>query len=107
VDQANLLLRQFAENTRMRHMLCPNQHIGAWRVGFMPQWVGREYLARRGVAKFRPDQLRPALCPLRQHWLHTVHRPHRPLPDDQVKRQGSERFQNDLFAHRLGLSFLR
>src|SRR6266516_4293745 len=41
VDQANLLLRQFTENTRMRHILCPNQHIGAWREGFMPQWIAR------------------------------------------------------------------
>lgn len=72
VDQANLLLRQFAENTRMRHILCPNQHIGAWRVGFMPQWIAREYLARRGVAKFRPDQLRPARCPLLGHTLHQL-----------------------------------
>ncbi|MBE0541217.1 MAG: DUF4914 family protein [Verrucomicrobia bacterium] len=72
VDHANLLLRQFAENTRMRHILCPNQHIGAWRVGFMPQWVAREYLARRGVAKFRPDQLRPARCPLLGHTLHQL-----------------------------------
>src|SRR5437016_613908 len=61
VDQANLLLRQFTENTRMRHILCPNQHIGAWRVGFMPQWIAREYLARRGAATFRPEQLRPRL----------------------------------------------
>lgn len=64
VDHANLLLKQFAENTRMRHILCPNQHIGAWRVGFMPQWIAREYLARRGVARFRPEQLCPARCPL-------------------------------------------
>ncbi len=64
VEHANLLLRQFAENTRVRNILCPNQHVGAWRVSFMPQWVAREYLARRGVAKFRPDQLRPARCPL-------------------------------------------
>lgn len=64
VDHANLLLEQFAENTRMRHILCPNQHVGAWRVGFMPQWIAREYLARRGVARFRPEQLRPARCPL-------------------------------------------
>ncbi len=69
VDQANLLLRQFAVNTRMRHILCPNQHIGAWRVSFMPQWIAREYLARRGVAKFRPEQLRPARCPLLGHTL--------------------------------------
>lgn len=72
VDQANLLLRQFVENTRMRHILCPNQHIGVWRVGFMPQWIAREYLARRGVAKFRPDQLRPARCPLLGYTLHQL-----------------------------------
>lgn len=23
-------------------------------VGFMPQWIAREYLARRGSARFRP-----------------------------------------------------
>jgi hypothetical protein len=72
VDQANLLLRQFAENTRMRHILCPNQHIGAWKVGFTPQWIAREYLARRGAAKFRPDQLRPARCPLLGNTLHQL-----------------------------------
>lgn len=64
VDQANLLLRQFITHTGMRYILCPNQHVGAWRVGFMPQWVAREYLARRGVARFRPEQLRPSRCPL-------------------------------------------
>ena len=72
VDQANLLLRQFVENPRMRHIICPNQHIGAWQVGFMPQWIAREYLARRGAAKFRPEQLRPARCPLLGHTLHQL-----------------------------------
>jgi len=64
VAHANLLLRQFVEHTKMRYILCPNQYIGAWRVGFMPQWLARDYLARRGVANFRPDQLQPARCPL-------------------------------------------
>ena len=32
----------------------------------------REYLARRGVAKFRPEQLRPARCPLLGHTLHQL-----------------------------------
>lgn len=73
VDHANLLLRQFAEHRRMRHILCPNQHVGAWRVGFMPQWIAREYLARRGVAKFRPEQLRPARCPLLGYAMRQVH----------------------------------
>jgi hypothetical protein len=60
VTQANLLLDQFASSPRTRYILCPNQHIGVWRVGFMPQWIAREYLARRGSAKFRPDQIENA-----------------------------------------------
>lgn len=64
VDQANLLLAQFEQHTRTRYILCPNQYIGAWKVGFMPQWIAREYLARRGSAQFRAKQLRLARCPL-------------------------------------------
>lgn len=72
VDQANLLLQQFEANTGTRYILCPNQYVGAWNVGFMPQWVAREYLARRGVAPFRPDQIRPARCPLLGYTLHQL-----------------------------------
>ena len=72
VDQANLLLEQFQRYTRTRHILCPNQHVGAWQVGFMPQWIAREYLARRGTARFRPDQLEPARCSLLGHSLHQL-----------------------------------
>lgn len=64
VDQANLMLKQIERTTRTAYILVPNQHIGAWKVGFMPQWVAREYLARRGGARFRPDQVSPARCPL-------------------------------------------
>jgi hypothetical protein len=64
VDQANLLLEQFIANTKVRNILCPNQNIGAWKVGFMPQWMAREYLARRGVARFRSEQIVAARCPL-------------------------------------------
>jgi hypothetical protein len=60
VDQANLILEQMVSTPQVRYILCPNQHIGAWHVGFMPQWVSREYLARRGNAKFGPDQVLPA-----------------------------------------------
>jgi hypothetical protein len=73
VNQANLLLDQFTTFKRTRHILCPNQHVGAWRVGFMPQWIAREYLARRGTAKFRPEQIRPARCPLLGNTLHELH----------------------------------
>jgi hypothetical protein len=64
VDQANLLLEQFQANIDMRYILCPNQYVGAWKVGFMPQWIAREYLARRGNAQFTPEQIQPARCPL-------------------------------------------
>ena len=64
VEQANLLLRQIVDTPKTLFVLCPNQHIGAWKVSFMPQWVAREYLARRGNVPFRPEQLEPSRCPL-------------------------------------------
>lgn len=64
VDQANLLLKQIVDTPKTLFILTPNQHVGAWEVGFMTQWLAREYLARRGSAKFRDGQLEPARCPL-------------------------------------------
>ncbi len=64
VDQANLLLQQMLDSPATRYKLIPNQHIGAYEVGFMPQWLSREYLARRGNARFRDDQLVESRCPL-------------------------------------------
>jgi len=64
VDQASLLLRQIEETPRTRYILIPNQHIGAWEVGFMPQWLARDYLARRGSAKFKKEQIVQSRCPL-------------------------------------------
>lgn len=63
VDQANLLLRQIVDTPGVKYILIPNQHIGAWETGFMPQWIVREYLARRGGADFG-DRLQPSRCPL-------------------------------------------
>lgn len=64
VDQANLLFNQVAKSDKTLFVLCPNQHIGAWKTAFMPQWITREYLARRGSATFQPEQLTPSRCPL-------------------------------------------
>ena len=64
VDQANLLLRQIRSTTAVDYVLFPNQHIGCWRVGFMPQWLGRESSARRGSARFDPGTLVPSRLPL-------------------------------------------
>lgn len=64
VDQANLLLDQILDTPRVKYILVPNQHVGAWEVSFMPQWITREYLARRGGAKFERRSVREAKCPL-------------------------------------------
>lgn len=64
VTQANLLLKQIVETSNTRFILIPNQHVGVYKVGFMPQWIVREYLARRGSARFKPEQLVESKCPL-------------------------------------------
>lgn len=64
VVHANLLLDQIVNNQRIRYTLVPNQHIGAWKVGFKPQLMMREYLTRRGNALLRSDQYQPARCSL-------------------------------------------
>src|SRR5690606_24950330 len=72
VDQANLLLRQMTEHPAVRYILVPNQHIGAWDVGFMGQWIAREFLARRGGAQFDDTQLRASRCPLLGYTPHKI-----------------------------------
>jgi hypothetical protein len=64
VDQANLLLEQILQTPKTLFIICPNQHVGAWETSFMPQWLAREYLARRGASPFRPEQITPARSPL-------------------------------------------
>lgn len=64
VNQANLMLEQIKNSAHTRYVLIPNQHIGAYEVSFMPQWIAREYIARRGSAKFKPDHLVEARCSL-------------------------------------------
>lgn len=64
VDHANLFLQQIMDTPSVRYILTPNQNIGAWKVGFMPQWIAREYLARRGGARFGKGQMKASRCPL-------------------------------------------
>jgi hypothetical protein len=69
VTQANLLLRLIQQTPGTRYVLIPNQYIGAYKVGFNPEWIAREYMARRGSVKFRPEQLIESRCPLLGHGL--------------------------------------
>lgn len=64
VAAANLQLKQIMAYPRTRFILTPNQHIGAYAVGFSAEWLTREWVARRGAGRVRPDQLSPARCPL-------------------------------------------
>lgn len=72
VDHANLLLRQIQQTPKVRYSLTPNQHVGAWEVSFMPGWIAREYLGRRGIAKFPAGKLQPARCPLLGYTLQSM-----------------------------------
>lgn len=64
VNQANLLLEQIINTPKVEYILTPNQHIGAWKTSFMPQWLAREYLSRKGNAHFDEKYLTAARCPL-------------------------------------------
>jgi len=72
IDHANLLLRQMRNTPKVRYTLTPNQHVGAWNVSFMPQWIAREYLGRRGAAELPADKLKAARCPLFGYTLKTM-----------------------------------
>jgi len=62
VKQANLLLEQIERTPETRYVLIPNQHIGSYKVAFTGEWLDREYLARKGGAKFRDEQLMESRC---------------------------------------------
>ncbi|MDZ4198040.1 MAG: DUF4914 family protein, partial [Kiritimatiellia bacterium] len=72
VAQANLLLDQFRQATSTRYILVPNQHVGAWKTGFMPQWLVRDYLARRGHARYPAHQILPSRCSLLGYSLNSM-----------------------------------
>lgn len=72
VTQANLLLQQIVDSTNTRYVLIPNQHIGAYKVSFMPQWIAREYFARRGSARIKQEHLVDARCSLLGYSLDSI-----------------------------------
>jgi hypothetical protein len=85
IDHANLLLDQIIATPETRYSLTPNQNVGAWSVSFMPQWVSREYLARRGMAQFRPEQLVASRCPLLGYSLKTMHVEGATIPSEMLR----------------------
>lgn len=63
VTQANMLLHQIISTPNTLNILIPNQHIGAYNVGFKAEWITREYLARRS-GTVKASHLVEARCPL-------------------------------------------
>ncbi|MDG5814079.1 DUF4914 family protein [Chitinispirillales bacterium ANBcel5] len=85
VDHANLLLRQIQSAPDVRYTLTPNQHVGAYRVSFNPQWVAREYLARRGMARFKPEQLIASRSSILGYTLQSMQIEGTPIPHDLLR----------------------
>lgn len=63
VTQANMLLHQIVDTPNTLNILVPNQHIGAYHVGFKAEWIAREYLARHS-GTVKAAHLVEARCPL-------------------------------------------
>ena len=63
ITQANMLLKQICDAKDTLYILIPNQYIGAYHVGFVGEWLTREYLARRG-GTVKAKHLVEAGCPL-------------------------------------------
>jgi hypothetical protein len=59
---ANLLLEQIINTPKTNYVLIPNQNIGTYEIGFMGEWLDREYLARRGNGLFNENELVEARC---------------------------------------------
>lgn len=63
VTQANMLLHQLVNTPNTMNILIPNQHIGAYKIGFKAEWIVREYLARRG-GTIKSEHLVESRCPI-------------------------------------------
>jgi len=64
INFANLLLKQIIDSPKVHYILCPAKHIGSWSVGFVPEWIAREYLTRRGGVHFTHDEISESSLPL-------------------------------------------
>jgi hypothetical protein len=82
VNQANILLKQIIDSYNVKYILTPNQHIGAWKVGFMPQWLAREFLVLYGNHPIFKNMLIPAKNPILGYVLKNIE-----LPDVMVPRE--------------------
>lgn len=104
VTQANLLLEQMENTSKVKYVLFPNQHIGAYQTSFMPQWVCREFLARRGNAEFNNTQTTAARCSLLGYAMNSIRVEGKYIPKELLKVE----LQNEvgLEAYDIGANML-
>ena len=62
VTQANILLDQMKVSSATKYVLIPNQNIGNYEVGFVAEWLDREFLTLKGGADFKKDELIESRC---------------------------------------------
>jgi hypothetical protein len=72
VTHANILLRQIAASPQTRNVIIPVKHIGCYDVSFKAEWISREYLSRRGQAKFSRGELEAHGTPLLGYSMRSV-----------------------------------
>jgi hypothetical protein len=99
VEQAEKLLQHILKTPNTRFSLTPNQHVGAWHVGFMPQWVAREFLARRGVAPFKKEQLQKARTSILGYTLRTMQIEGLSIPSEFLRVNEQEEVGNESYDH--------
>ena len=85
--QANILLNVARNSPETKHILIPNQYIGAYHVGFKAEWIVREYVARRGSLRFRDGQLIESRCPLLGYSLPSLRVNGQPMPHTLLQVQ--------------------
>jgi len=85
VTQANILLKQFRDCRNVKYILTPNQHIGAWKVGFMPQWLAREFLVLYGKKPILRNMLKPSKYPLLGYVMKNIELPDVVVPQEFVE----------------------
>ncbi|MCB9359072.1 DUF4914 family protein [Candidatus Woesearchaeota archaeon] len=104
VVQANMLLKQIIDNPKVHYALCPVGNLGAWEVGFMPEWIMREYLSRRGGIRFMDSDLSESNSVLLGYSMNRLVIEGQTIPEHFLKPQLQPEVGNE--AHKKGCRIL-
>ena len=57
-------MQQIMDYPNAKCILIRNQHVGAYKVAFMSEWLTREFITRRNGAEFEKEYLIASRCPI-------------------------------------------